>query len=69
MKKNTVSHFEIYADNPEALAKFYTQLFDWDVQPMPEMPKNQDFPLFLRAYWADGGPDRQSTPPAVQIVK
>lgn len=37
MKKNTVSHFEIYGDNPEALAKFYTQLFDWDVQHMPEM--------------------------------
>ena len=37
MKKNTVSHFEIYADNPEALASFYTRLFDWDVQAMPEM--------------------------------
>jgi predicted enzyme related to lactoylglutathione lyase len=37
MKKNHVSHFEIYAEDPEALAKFYTQLFDWDVQHMPEM--------------------------------
>ena len=37
MKKNTVSHFEIYANNPEKLANFYTQLFDCDVQHMPEM--------------------------------
>lgn len=37
MMKNTVSHFEIYANDPGALAKFYTQLFDWDVQPMPDM--------------------------------
>jgi predicted enzyme related to lactoylglutathione lyase len=37
MQKNHVSHFEIYADNPDALAKFYTQLFDWDVQHMPQM--------------------------------
>jgi predicted enzyme related to lactoylglutathione lyase len=37
MKKNTVSHFEICGNNPDALAKFYTQLFDWDVQYMPEM--------------------------------
>jgi predicted enzyme related to lactoylglutathione lyase len=35
MKTNTVSHFEIYAENPDALEKFYTQLFDWDVQHMP----------------------------------
>jgi predicted enzyme related to lactoylglutathione lyase len=38
MKTNTVSHFEIYADDPNGLARFYTQLFDWDVQPMPEQP-------------------------------
>ena len=34
MKKNGVSHFEIYANDPDALAKFYTQLFDWDVERM-----------------------------------
>ena len=37
MKKNTVSHFEIYADDPDTLTQFYTQLFDWDVQPLPHM--------------------------------
>jgi len=37
MKKNLVSHFEIYAKNPDTLTKFYTELFDWDVQPMPGM--------------------------------
>ena len=41
MKTNTVSHFEIYADDPDKLATFYTKLFDWDVQHMPE----QDYRL------------------------
>src|SRR5438132_2946503 len=34
MKKNNVSHFEIYADDPEKLGHFYTGLFDWNLQPM-----------------------------------
>jgi predicted enzyme related to lactoylglutathione lyase len=34
MKKNGVAHFEIYADDPEKIAKFYTDLFDWKVQVM-----------------------------------
>lgn len=34
--KNSVSHFEIYADDTDTLVKFYTTLFDWKVQPMPE---------------------------------
>ena len=33
--KNPLSHFEIYADNPDALARFYTELFDWKVEQMP----------------------------------
>jgi predicted enzyme related to lactoylglutathione lyase len=37
MKKNPIVHFEIYADDPEKLAKFYTTLFDWDIQPVPGM--------------------------------
>ena len=56
MKKNTVSHFEIYADNPDALAKFYTQLFDWDVQHMPEM----DYRLVKAV---DTGADNRPTTP------
>ena len=35
--KNPLSHFEIYADNPDALARFYTSLFDWTVTPVPGM--------------------------------
>ena len=34
MTKNGVAHFEIYADDPEKMAKFYTDLFDWNVQVM-----------------------------------
>ncbi len=37
MKKNGVVHFEIYADDPEKLGKFYTSLFDWTIDPMPGM--------------------------------
>jgi uncharacterized protein len=37
MNKNSVSHFEIYGDNPEKLQKFYSSLFDRKIQDMPEM--------------------------------
>lgn len=37
MQKNNVSHFEIYADDPDKLAKFYTSMFDWQITPMPGM--------------------------------
>jgi hypothetical protein len=37
MKNNLVVHFEIYADDPDKLAKFYTTLFDWDIEPVPGM--------------------------------
>ena len=37
MKKNPVVHFEIYADDPDKLVKFYTSLFDWTVEPIPAM--------------------------------
>jgi predicted enzyme related to lactoylglutathione lyase len=32
MNKNPVAHFEIYADEPESLAKFYGGLFDWKIE-------------------------------------
>jgi predicted enzyme related to lactoylglutathione lyase len=35
--KNAVAHFEIYADDPDTLSKFYSDLFDWQAQPMPNM--------------------------------
>ena len=37
MRKNFVAHFEIYADDPDKLEKFYTSLFDWTIQPVPGM--------------------------------
>ncbi|MDD5711359.1 MAG: VOC family protein [Smithellaceae bacterium] len=37
MKKNPIVHFEIYADDPEKLGQFYTNLFDWSIEAMPEM--------------------------------
>lgn len=35
--KNSVAHFEIYADDPDRLGRFYTTLFDWSLQPVPGM--------------------------------
>src|SRR6185369_3264312 len=35
--RTPVSHFEIYADDPGALAKFYTSLFDWKIEAPPGM--------------------------------
>ncbi len=37
MHTNTVSHFEIYANDPGKLAEFYSKMFDWTIQPMPDM--------------------------------
>jgi predicted enzyme related to lactoylglutathione lyase len=37
MKKNSVAHFEIYADDPEKLGQFYTSLFDWTIDRVPGM--------------------------------
>ena len=35
--KNSVAHFEIYADDPDTLGRFYTSLFDWKMEPVPGM--------------------------------
>ena len=32
MNKNPIVHFEIYADEPESLARFYGNLFDWKIE-------------------------------------
>ena len=37
MKNNGVVHFEIYARDAEKLAKFYSTLFDWNIEAMPGM--------------------------------
>jgi predicted enzyme related to lactoylglutathione lyase len=37
MAKNQVAHFEIYADDPAALAKFYSSVFDWKIETVPGM--------------------------------
>jgi predicted enzyme related to lactoylglutathione lyase len=33
--KNPLIHFEIYADDTKALAKFYSTLFDWKIEAAP----------------------------------
>lgn len=37
MKNNPVVHFEIYADDPDKLRQFYTDMFDWTIEPVPDM--------------------------------
>ena len=42
MNHNPVSHFEIYADEPESLAKFYGSLFDWKLEKV-QAAEGQDY--------------------------
>src|SRR4051812_35961738 len=35
MGKNPVVHFEIYGDDPAALAQFYGSLFEWKIEEVP----------------------------------
>lgn len=49
MKKNSVAHFEIYADNPGKLQDFYRGLFDWTFEEVPGM----DY-IFVKTVDADG---------------
>jgi uncharacterized protein len=37
VKRNSVVHFEIYANDPDGLSRFYSTLFDWSIESMPEM--------------------------------
>jgi len=37
MKQNHVAHFEIYANQPDKLSDFYSQLFDWTIETVPGM--------------------------------
>lgn len=37
MAKNPVAHFEIPADDPEKLAGFYSELFDWKINKAQNM--------------------------------
>jgi predicted enzyme related to lactoylglutathione lyase len=34
---DSVQHFEIMGDNPEKLASFYEEVFDWKFEPVPGM--------------------------------
>ncbi len=48
MSKHPIVHIEFSAKNREAAGKFYSQLFDWQVQQMPEMN--------YATFEAEGGP-------------
>jgi predicted enzyme related to lactoylglutathione lyase len=37
VKRNSVVHFEIYANDPDGLSRFYSTLFDWSIESMPAM--------------------------------
>ncbi len=37
MSKHPIVHVEISANDREAAGKFYAELFDWNIQQMPEM--------------------------------
>jgi predicted enzyme related to lactoylglutathione lyase len=52
MKKNSVSHFEIYADDPGKLQTFYSSLFDWTFEAVPGM----DYTFVKTVETGDRGP-------------
>lgn len=52
MKTNTVSHFEIYADDSAKLQQFYTSLFDWSFESVPGM----DYAFIKTVESGDKGP-------------
>lgn len=52
--KNAVAHFEIYADDPDTLERFYTSLFDWKVKKMP-MGGGHDYRLISSVDTDDKG--------------
>ena len=37
MSKHTFVHIELSAKDPKTAADFYAKVFDWSIQPMPEM--------------------------------
>lgn len=56
MKKNSVAHFEIYANDPSKLQDFYANLFDWSFETVPGM----DY-TFIKTVETDGqGMPKQS---------
>jgi uncharacterized protein len=54
MNKNPVVHFEIYADEPERLAKFYGDLFDWKIE-KAEAAAGQDYRMVKTVETDDRG--------------
>lgn len=32
-----VVHFEFWSQNPDTVSKFYSEVFDWNINPIPEM--------------------------------
>ena len=32
-----VVHFELWSKNPEGVSDFYREVFDWEIQPIPEL--------------------------------
>jgi len=38
--RNHISHVEVSGTNPDQLREFYGQVFDWQIQHMPEMQYN-----------------------------
>lgn len=59
MPKHPIIHIEFSAHSLEAAAQFYAELFDWKMQPMPEMN--------YTTFEAEGGPGGGFDPVSEQI--
>ncbi len=60
---NRPTHFEIHADEPERAAKFYTEVFGWDIQEW-KMPGGMPEGLAPR-YWMVMTAPKDSTEPGI----
>jgi len=65
MSKRNVVHVEIPAANVDGAGKFYQELFDWKIQPMPEM----NYTMWEAADGSGGGfPLVSADNPAGQVL-
>lgn len=66
MSKHPIVHIEFSAQDREAAGKFYTDLFGWSIQQMPEM----DYAMFDSGEGVGGGlnPVKDDNPAGTVIV-
>ena len=58
--EHSITHFEIYGDDPQRVAEFYGQIFGWRVEQMPGLGYWRIFPQANEAGPLHGGVTRRA---------